>query len=370
MKISIENNLLKESLNKILPVIDRKSSRPILANFYLSAMNGVLDLQGTDLEVSTKMLIECDTEEKGSFCINAKNFSDIIRELPEGLTSLELAENNLLHIKNKSIHFSLLTISSEDYPSVNFEIPDNALTIESESISTLINKTSFAMSTDETRMMLNGLYLQSIDETLRVVAIDGHRLAMLDSNDLNGKSDYLKDGVIIPRKGVYEIKKLAESNPGSKIKIHFDDSFVYFQMNDTHFLSIRLIAREYPKYQTVIPNKTVGSMVFRKEELSNAVKRIRLLANEKTHGIKFHIDNNKMQVSAQHPTLGKAMEEIDIDYQGEVLEIGFNAKYVLESLNVFEEEELNLEFNNSLSPVILKSNQTPDFLTVIMPLRV
>lgn len=370
MKISINANVLRDGLTKVLTVIDKKNARPILTNCLINAENGRLELVATDLEVTAKVILDSDISEDGSFCINTKNFHDILRELPDAQVQLDIdQEKNVLELNCQKINYSLLITSSDEYPQVNFENSGKPFQLKAKDFSNIIAKTSHAISNDETRINLNGIYAQQIDGKLRTVAIDGHRLALLDVHDFHSENQSLNDGVIIPKKGIVEIKKIADSYPESQLTVSLDESFLYLSANDQYFLSVRLIAREYPKYQTVIPSKTSYSMIVEKSALLNAVKRIKILSNEKTNGVKFGISNGQLTVSANHPSLGHATESIPVEYEGEEMEIGFNAKYVMESLMVLESDEIIYEFNNELSPVIVRSNSEPDFLGIIMPLK-
>ena len=218
-------------------------------------------------------------------------------------------------------------------------------------------------------MYLNGIFLQETDSKLRAVATDGHRLSIYDSDLSQTQIDTLVNGIIIPKKGVHELKKISESYPESVLKLSVDDSFMYVSADDTYFLSIRLIAREYPKYQAVIPNKTSFMLKTDKNIFLDAVKRIRIMSNEKSHGVRLQLTNSELILSANHPSLGDARETIAVSYDGNELEIGFNAKYLIDTLSSLEEGEIQFEINNELSPVILKSETIPNYLGVIMPLK-
>ncbi|MEX1099046.1 MAG: DNA polymerase III subunit beta [Bacteriovoracaceae bacterium] len=370
MKININSNILRDGLNKVLTVIDKKNARPILTNCLINAENGRLELVATDLEVTAKIILDSKISEDGSFCINTKNFHDILRELPEAEVELDIDQNkNILELNCQKINYSLLITNSDEYPQVNFENSGKPFQLKSKQFSNIINKTSHAISTDETRINLNGIFAQEVDGKLRTVAIDGHRLALLDIHDFQSENQSLMDGVIIPRKGISEIKKIADSYADSTLTISLDESFLYLSANDEYFLSVRLIAREYPKYQTVIPSKTSFSMILDKNSLLNAVKRIKILSNEKTNGIKLGVSNGSLTISANHPSLGHAKEVIPVEYEGDEMEIGFNAKYMIESLMVLDTDEVIYEFNNELSPVVVRSNAEPNFLGIIMPLK-
>ena len=371
MKISIDSKQLREGINKILTVIDKKNTRPILANCLINAVDGRIELIATNLEVTAKVILRADTQQEGSFCINTKHLSDILRELPDDNLTIAIDQNkNVLNLNCKKINYSLLITNSDDYPQSSFETSAKAINLKSKDIIEIISKTSHAISTDETRVNLNGIYFQQLENKLRAVAIDGHRLALIDLANFTSNNQVLNDGIIIPKKGIAELKKLADTYSEKDFTIHVDESYLYASANEEYFLSIRLIAREYPKYQTVIPSKTSYSISIEKEALLNAVKRIRLLSNEKTNGIKFTFTSSELKISADHPSLGHAVEILPVDYDGKEMEIGFNAKYMVDSLSILDVNEIVYEFNNELSPVIIRSDETDNFLGIIMPLKI
>lgn len=369
MKLTIPSQILRDAINKVLSVVDKKNSRPILTNCLLKASKSELEIIATDLEVSAKILLKAQVESEGSFCINSKNIAEILRELPNEDVILNVEDSNLLKLTCKNINYSLLITSAEEFPQLSFQNQSSEFRLKTKQISHIINKTSHAISTDETRLYLNGIYLQLTDSKLRSVAIDGHRLALLDTNEFIGENKFLADGVIVPRKGITELKKIADTYPEDEVSISLDDSFMFVNAMNEYFLSIRLIAREYPKYQTVIPSKTAHRFLIDRNAILNAVKRIRILSNEKTNGVKLNIQPNELIVSTNHPALGQAVETLPISFDGKPTEIGFNAKYLIESLSVLNETDVTFEFNNELSPVVIKADDLPDFLGIIMPLK-
>lgn len=371
MQIEIQSDLLKDALNKLQSVVDRKISRPILTNCLVSVDNQNLVLMASDTEVSVKIVLKAKISDQGNFCINIKNFSDILRELPNDLVVMKIEkEKNLLNLSCASINYSLVICSSEEFPHLVFENAGTEFFLKSSDITRVINKVSHAISTDETRLYLNGIFLQQYDSILRAVAIDGHRLAMIDIPEFMARSNFLVDGVIIPKKGVNELKKIAETFPMENLRFSVDEAFLYVNHNKDYFVSIRLISREYPKYQTVIPNKTTFNLLVEKNTLLNAVRRIKILANEKTNGVKVNLNNNLLTISTNHPSLGEAKEEIKVKYDGKDFNIGFNAKYLIDTLGVLSDTDIQLEFNNELSPVVAKCHDMPDFLGIIMPLKI
>jgi DNA polymerase-3 subunit beta len=369
MKLKIQSQILRDAINKVLSVVDKKNSRPILTNCLIKTFGQKIEIIATDLEVSAKIILNASVESEGSFCINSKNIADILRELPNDDLSLDVDNNNFLNLSCKNISYSLLITTSDEFPQLSFQNQSSEFRLKTKQISQIISKTSHAISTDETRLYLNGIYLQMSDSKLRAVAIDGHRLALLDTNEFLGENKFLSDGVIVPRKGISELKKIADTYPDEDVSISLDDSFMFINARNEYYLSIRLIAREYPKYQTVIPSKTTNRFIIDRNAVLNSVKRIKILSNEKTNGVKFNIQNNELIISANHPSLGQAVETLPISYDGKTTEIGFNAKYLIESLSVLHESDVIFEFNNELSPVVIKADDLPEFLGIIMPLK-
>ena len=369
MKLTIQSQILRDAINKVLSVVDKKNSRPILTNCLIKSVGQKLELIATDLEVSAKIILNAKIEGEGSFCINSKNIADILRELPNDELVMNVDNNNLLNLTCKNISYSLLITSADEFPQLTFQNQSTEFRLKTKQVAHIINKTSHAISTDETRLYLNGIYLQLTDSKLRSVAIDGHRLALLDTHEFIGENKFLVDGVIVPRKGISELKKIADTYPEDEVSISLDDSFMFVNARNEYYLSIRLIAREYPKYQTVIPSKTTNRFHIDRNSILNAVKRIKILSNEKTNGIKFNIQPGELILSTNHPAMGQATETLPISYEGKGTEIGFNAKYLIESLSVLNETDVTFEFNNELSPVVIKADDLPEFLGIIMPLK-
>ena len=370
MRINISVNEFKDSLNKVLSVVDKKNTRLILNFIQIEASDNSLEITATDLEVSAKIKLNCNVDKPGTICVNAKNIFEIIKELPDRIVTLESDSTaNNLKISCDNIHFTLLIFTNEEFPKLQFKSIANEFKLSSNQILEIINKTSHAISTDETRIFLNGIFLQEVENKLRTVATDGYRLALIESDLENPQIEALINGIIIPKKGVLELKKLTDSFPNQDIHISIDESFIYLNANDSYYLAIRLIAKEYLKYQAVIPKKTNFYADIDKNAFLNAVKRIKIMANERSNGVKVNLSENELMVTANHPSLGDAQEKFTIRYSGKDFEIGFNAKFLMETLTVINDDEIRLEFNNELSPVVLKSMKNQNFLSIVMPLK-
>lgn len=369
MEFNVITSNLREAIGKVISVVDKKNTRPILTYTKIILSSNQIEILATDLEVSAKIKIDTNSQSQGEFCVNAKNLYDILQVLPEGEIQFKLNDDNNLDIHLNEIHYKLLVYKSEDFPHLTFENIENQFQLKAEKLLEIIQKTSYAISNDETRLYLNGIYFQDIEGKLRAVATDGHRLALLNTEVTTNFSENLINGIIIPKKGINELKKIAETYHQDEIKISVDESFMFVNAQDKYFLSIRLIAREYPKYQAVIPNKTTYCVRIEKEVFLNAAKRIKIMSNEKSNGVRVKLDASKMTLSANHPSLGNAFETISTEYDGNEMEIGFNAKYLIEALNIIQDTEVILEINNELSPVIIRADKMPNYLSIIMPLK-
>lgn len=371
MIVNVHTELIRDAVNKILTVVDKKKTRPILTYTLINVKNNKIELTATDLEVSAKVSINAIVEKEGSFCVNAKNLFEILRELPkEDIEFVIDDESNSLKLTCNDIKYTLLVYNSKEFPERVFQNQNNKFTLKSKEVSNIINKTSYAISTDETRLFMNGIYLQEIDSKLRTVATDGFKFALIDTPSSNQSIENLVNGIIIPKKGVFEIKKMADSYPEEELNFSIDDSFLYVNVDSSYYLSVRLIARDYIKYQAVIPNKTNYRLLTERETFLNAVRRIKIMSNEKSHKLKVQLKPNEMVVLANHPSLGDAKEIVPIEYDGKEMEIGFNAKFLMETLSIFENGEIILELTNELAPVMVKSEEMPNFLGIIMPLRI
>jgi DNA polymerase-3 subunit beta len=370
MLIKISVHELKETLNKILSVVDKKNTRLILNFIQIQASGNKIEMSATDLEVSAKVSANCIVDKPGIFCVNAKNIFDIVKELPEKELTIELPEgSNSLKLSCDSINFTLLIYTCEEFPHLQFGTNGNEFKLNSNQILEIINKTSHAISNDETRLFLNGIYLQEVDGKLRSVATDGYRLSLVETELTNNKIESLINGIIIPKKGVTELKKIAEAYPDHPISISVDESFIYLNANNSYLLAIRLIAKEYLKYQAVIPKKTTFHADIDRNSFNNAVRRIKIMANERSNAVKLVLRENEIVIAANHTSLGDAQERFAINYSGKEFEIGFNAKFLMDTLSIFGDEEIRMEFNNELSPVAIKSSKNQNYLCIVMPLK-
>ena len=371
MLFTVQSDQIKIALTNILSVVDKKNTRPILNNVCFNLCDNKIEISGTDTEIASRIIIPGKVEKQISFCVNAKNISDIVRSFPEGEIVFDINEgtDSYLTITKDKINFSLLTVSSEEFPKLFFGYENNLFNLKCKDIVNFISITSYAISDDDTRPFLNGLFFQEVDSCLRIVATDAYTLSLYDLELPNVKIEQLTNGIIVPKKGVLELKNLAENYLEEELSFSVNDSFLFVKYKDEYFLSIRLIARDYPKYQAVIPGKISSTAIASTALLYDALRRIRLMASEKTNAVKFALSDGEVAITSDHPSMGKACEKFEIDYHGRDFEVTLNAKHLIEILHSLNDSEVIFELNNELSPILIKSSNIPNYLGIIMPLN-
>ena len=372
MKTVTNSAELQQSLGRVLSVIERKTARPMLSYALVDVSGKAISITATNMEVSAKVVIDAVVEHEGSFCINAKNLYDVLRELPDDdKMEMELDGNSLRIGSSGNILYSFLTHRDDNFPRLSFHHKNKSFFIEADKLQDIISKVSHAISSDDGSVHLNGMFLSEVEGKLRSVSTDRHRFAMIDTK-LNGSniSESLEEGIIVPRKGVFELKKMAENHIGVSIEISADEAFLYACVGERYFLSIRLIARSYPDFSKVIPENQPFKLTVKRDNFLEPVRRIKIMSNEKTNGVKIELGPNTMELSANHPSLGNAYEKIPVEYRGDSMEIGLNAQYLIDLLSTFEDDDVvEIVFGNDKVPVLMRSSSCCDYLGIIMPLE-
>ena len=345
---------------------------PILVNVLLEAKDNGLRAFATDLEVSLTDEIPAQIKDPGRVAVNAKSLFEIIKELPEGRIDLERKENNWLKITQNRAVFNIVGISPEEYPVFPTFTTQEFVRMDAATFSEMIEKTIYSVSTDETRYHLNGVYLEVRGDadkaTYRMVATDGHRLSLIDREVATAPNRTGTQGVIIPRKGLHEIRKLLDSVEDS-VEIAIEGAQLIVRSQRT-VLMVRLIEGKYPNYQQLIPQNLKEHFLVPRESLQSSLKRVSLLSNAKSKGVTFAISNGRMEITSNNPELGDAKEEIEVEYQGKEMRIGFNARYVLDVLASMHDEVVRVELNDQLSPGLLRPNSDTSYTCVVMPMRI
>jgi DNA polymerase-3 subunit beta len=359
MKLTISKSELQKGLTRIQSVVEKRNTMPILANVLLDASNKkskILTLAATDLEVGIRGSHPANVEVAGKVTVSAKKFYEIVRELPDEQVSLEVTANAYIEIRCGRAQFTLAGNAADEYPALF--------------LSEMIDRTMYAASADETRYNLNGVYFEQLKDAgkVRMVATDGHRLAIVDrmlGTELVG----LKPGVIIPRKGLAELKRLLDEEDADEVELGFEGNSGLVRKGDVT-LVMRLIEGEFPNYQQVIPKETNLHLTIVVETFSRALRRVALLSVERSRAIKFELSDGLLRLSSNNPDLGDAQEELDVDYAGEPITVAFNARYLMDALNSIKAKEVRLGFKDATSPAQLIPTDDDDALAVVMPMRV
>jgi DNA polymerase-3 subunit beta len=374
MNFEIEKKEFLKGLGLMQSVAGRKTTLPILSHILLEWDQNSLYLTGTDLETGIREELTATIHQKGRASVSAKKLYEIVRELPEEAIRIEKKENQWITLECGKSIFNLAGLEPEEFPSLPTSQDENFSSVSTRLIREMIEKTVFAASNEESRYHLNGiLFLQTKQggkEILRMVATDGHRLSLVDreSQTIRG----IEKGIIIPKKGILEIKKIIGDRDGEEeMGIYFNSTHGFFKMGKS-LTVIRLIDGEFPEYEQVIPKGNDKKLAMAKEKIYSSLKRVSTMASERMEGVKFSLKKNSMEMSSYHQDFGDAKEEVEVAYEGPQLQIGFNARYLIEALNVMDAEEVLMELKDEGSPGILRPSSTPgpsNQFCIIMPMR-
>lgn len=372
MEFKIEKDIFLRGLQKVQGIIEKKTSMPILANILIETTNEQIEITATDLEVALTASYPAKVLSQGKITISGKKLFEIIKELPDDEVHLLTKENDWIEIKCQKVKFNIVGLPSEDFPKNDIKLNSNLVEIEASILRDMIEKTSYSICNDESKYNLNGVFttVETVNDIqhLKMVSTDGHRLSIVLNKLHNKVSQELIDGVILPKKGIYEIKKITEEGD-ALLKFGFIDNNAIVKKNDV-ILSMRLVNGEFPDYSRVIPVSNDLIVKINREQLLQSVRRMSILSNEKVKGITLEIKNNAMCISSSNPELGDAVEELDIEYSGEVFSVRFNARYLMDVLMVCSTENILMKFKNEVSPsVIIPDNNDENLLAVIMPMR-
>lgn len=372
MKATLPKSELLSGIQLVQTAAEKKSTMPILANVLITASEGHISIASTDLEITSTATLPASVKARGSTTINARIFLDIVKELPEGEVSLVLGENERLEILCQRSRFKMNGVSSEEYPGLPGMSLQASGKVLAKELSYMIDKTLYAVSADETRFNLSGVCFEAIegdkksDKSLRLVATDGHRLSLI-TRPFQGLK--LKDRVIVPRRGLVELKKLLDTVGDIQVGLVIEEGFLVVE-SPKYRLAVRLIEGEFPDYTQVIPQGKGALAQIEAQPLTQALRRAVLLATDKTKCIKLDFSAETLKISSSSPELGEAREELPVHYNGKDISVGFNARYLLDFLNSLNEtKEITIELHGELGPGRLFTEDDEGYLAIIMPMR-
>ena len=375
MKITLERSALLKSLNHVQSVVERRNTIPILSNVLLDAAKGSLSLTATDLDIEIVESLAADVARPGATTASAHMLYDIVRKLPDGAqVQIELmGESGRITLSAGRSRFQLGALPREDFPAMTAGSLPHAFAVPASDLKRLIDKTRFAISNEETRYYLNGIYLHAAKGkdavTLRAVATDGHRLARFDLPAPAGSE--AMPGVIVPRKTVAEVRKLIDDADG-EVEIAVSDTKIRFAFGDAVVTS-KLIDGTFPDYQRVIPTGNDKPLFVDRAAFQEAVDRVSTVASDRTRAVKMTIEDGKVTLNVVNPEQGSASEELVADFSGDGFDIGFNARYLMDITAALNGDQAQFLFADAGSPTIVRDageKADPATLYVIMPMRV
>ena len=373
MEINLKREAFSSTLQNINSVVDKSTSsnKPILSNFVIRTMDGEVskvEFSSTDYELSLVEQVEAEITEPGSICVNAKKVFDIVKELQGEDVKIRSTEQLWIHITCGSSEMRLPSVEVGLYPQTVLEDLPQSVTISVDDLKQCIDMTLFAAITNESRRNLMGVCLSSTsDQQTRWLSTDGHRLAQIlkSVDDLNFSED---QEVIVPRKALTEVRRTADLF-GQTVVISFDERVMQFTGGRISFKT-RLIEGKFPNCDPIIPKDNTMEIIVNRESFINSLRIVSSISSEKLRPVKLLISQGVLKLESEKADYGEVVDEIEISYEGDPFQIGFNSRYLLDVLIVIESEDIKLECKNSMSPTIIKSTVDESFLSVIMPLRV
>lgn len=369
MEFVINRSALQKELGFVQGIVEKKNTIPVLSNILIeSASESTIRIVGTDLDVTLRCEVEAEVRTPGSLCVQARKLFDIARLLPDAPVHFRKDANNWASVKCERSSFRIAGIERDSFP----EVPTfrtTSIRLPAEILKTFIDRTIFAITLEESRYTLSGAKFMLDDSGARMVTTDGHRLAYIERSDLNGNAAHGKLDVLIPRKTLAELVKLT-SNYEGEIGLGADDNHIYFEVGP-HLLISRTLAGQFPNYEMVIPKNNDKTAAFESTSLVQAIRRVALMADDRSRAIRFALGGGNLQISSQTAEEGEATESLATDYDGVQTEIGFNAQYLQDFLTVLGEGGVAFEFKDSNAQAQLSPTDQSDYVYkyIVMPMR-
>jgi DNA polymerase III subunit beta len=367
MNLGISKDQILNGLQAVQNIVSTRTTLPILSNVLLRAEGGHLEFTATDLDVTISCGVEAQVKKAGATTVPVKKIFSISRELGGGEIEIEVDAKNVCTVRSGPSFYKINGLGADEFPPVPKFKEDKKVVLPQLTLKSMLRKTSFAMSTDESRYVLNGLFLSLKEHKLTVVATDGRRLALAEEElDVADKS---QGEFIIPAKAVNELTRLLQDK--GEVEIRVGENQAAFTLKDEKggsvLIASKLIEGNYPNYRQVIPGEAKERIVLVREEFLHALRRAEIMTSEKANSVKLTFGKNNLTITANSPEVGEARESLAVNYKGKELAVAFNPKYLIDPLNALPDEEIFLELIDELSPGVLKIKAP--FLYVVMPMR-
>jgi DNA polymerase-3 subunit beta len=373
MKFNIQRDSFLEGIQKTLSIVEKKTTMPILNNVLIRAEKDKITIVATDREIGLVADYDAEILNKGDVTVSARKLFEMIREIEGDTIQFEANESHRVTVTSQKIIYKIPGLPADDFPSVADDRSElNFYKIKGELLERLIRKASFAMSADEMRKNLNGVLFETIDDggknKLRMIATDGHRLAMANVETEGIPFLRLEKGIIIPRKGLGEIRRLIENAP-EEIFVGVRQGMCVIRTDSTT-LRVSLVDADYPDYKRVIPTEKGVMVQFDKDAILHALKRMSVISSERYSGVIIKLENGRMVLESANPDVGEAKDEIEIDYHDKEFSVGYNVKYLIDAIEVIDEKTVIFEIGAGMKPGVIKPAENDDYLCIVMPLKI
>ena len=364
MKVKVEKQEFLKATQTIQNVVAIKGTLPILSNILIEAENNKIKLTATDLEIGMYCSIPAEVYQSGALTIPAKKFNEMIKELPDSAITLSTLKNNTMSISSENVYFKLLGLPKDDFPKIPQPQEENSVELEQDTLKDMLAMTMFATSHDEVRYILNGVLFSIKGQTLRLIATDGRRLAMVEKQTKITK-EFTKQ-VIVPNKAVQELNRILQEQ--GSVKIIFGDNQLMFKAGETTLIT-RLIEGEFPNYEQVIPKETQNKVKVNTQRFFAGTKRAALLTHQDSQSIRIDLLKDKMIISKSTPELGEVKDQIDISYKGKEMSVGFNPHYLTDALKNISQEEIDIELDAPDKAGVIRTQEPQKYIYLVLPMQ-
>lgn len=380
MEIQITKQCLAAALSRTSNIADRRSSMPVLSNVLIDAGNtNSVRIAATDLNLSASGVFPAEVVEGGAHTVPAKTLYDVVRNMPDGMISIQTDGDQVL-VSGGRTQFKLLSLPAEDFPVMPTAAGVDFFEMDAALVTRMIEQTSFSISNDETRPHINGALFQGDGKNLRMVTTDGHRLSKVEFRI--EESGFYNFAMVVPNKGIMEIRRMVEDGDGA-VSLAVQDGSVFLKrtleidkgregldpVTAEFVLVSKLIEAEFPPYDQVIPKGSDKVIVLSRVDFLDALKRVSVVSSERTLGVKFQLSEGSLEIVTNNPSVGEGTEVIDVDYSAEDMTIGFNARYFIDIVSVLSDDEVRLELSGPLDPAVVR-DMKGTFVGVVMPMRI
>ena len=370
MEIKIDREQLYKCVSRVQSIIERKSNMPILSTVLLTAKASEVRVSATDLELGFQQVMPAEVVQEGSVTISGRKLFEILKESKTATFHIREKKDAWIFLSDGVARFNLACLPADEYPTITEPEEVSTVEIDGETFSDMINKTIYSATREDAGFKLSGVFMQKVDQNntpaLRMVATDGHRLSMVDNPISELDSIEIGAGIVIPKKGMAELNKMASE--GGKLQIGFKDKNCVARRGSV-LLLIRLLDSKFPDYTAVIPEKPAYIIKIERILLLEAMRKMLILSNERYRAVKIVLDENTLDLISTNPDLGEAQEKIGIEYSGDHLEAGFNPQYFLDILQSMNSETIHLGFIDSTKPCLLTGDDDHGFLGLLMPMK-